>query len=231
MTSFLDQLNLRPHEKRLVVFVGIILFAVLNIWLVWPHFGDWSRIKMTQFQAERTLRQYKEQIAKTPLYEAKLRQLQQLGSKFVAEDQELDLVRKVQDMAFLHQVHIEREGSVATVGNTKTNQFFEEQSRTIQVTTGNDELINFLVALAGTNSLIRVKDLNLYPGPTGTNLVGHINLVASYQKKTSSRATPPPRSTVAQASARTGANPTRPPATNLVSTNASTTGRTRPLRN
>ena len=40
MTSYLDRLNLRPFEKRLVVGVGAVLFLVLNAWFVVPHFSD-----------------------------------------------------------------------------------------------------------------------------------------------------------------------------------------------
>ena len=48
-------MNLRPQERRLVVFVGIVFFVVLNIWLVWPHFGDWTKVSMDRERALRTL--------------------------------------------------------------------------------------------------------------------------------------------------------------------------------
>ena len=40
MNSFLDRLNLRPQERRLVVGVLVIVFVVVNLWFVWPHAGD-----------------------------------------------------------------------------------------------------------------------------------------------------------------------------------------------
>ena len=45
MTSYLDRLNLRPFEKRLVVGVGAVLFVVLNAWFVVPHFSDLSQAR------------------------------------------------------------------------------------------------------------------------------------------------------------------------------------------
>jgi len=40
MNTFLDKLNLRPQERRLVVMGSAALFIVLQFWLVWPHFND-----------------------------------------------------------------------------------------------------------------------------------------------------------------------------------------------
>ena len=45
MTQFLDQLNLRPNERRVVVVVGLVLFIMLNLWLVRPRFHDWGMYK------------------------------------------------------------------------------------------------------------------------------------------------------------------------------------------
>src|SRR4051812_22830112 len=41
--NFFEQLNLRPHERRVVIVVGVIVFVVLNAWFVWPHFSDATR--------------------------------------------------------------------------------------------------------------------------------------------------------------------------------------------
>jgi len=61
-----SKLNLRPQERRLIAFVAIVLFVVLNIWLVWPHFGDWGKLKMRQFRAMKTFETYRAEIAKVP---------------------------------------------------------------------------------------------------------------------------------------------------------------------
>jgi len=51
-------------------------------------------------------------------------------------------------------------------------------------------LVNFLVSLTSTNSMIRVKDLSVKPDPASTRLDGHMTLVASYQRSPAVR-TPP----------------------------------------
>ena len=43
MNSYLDKLNLRPQERRLLVLVGLIVFVVLNFWFVRPHFRTGRR--------------------------------------------------------------------------------------------------------------------------------------------------------------------------------------------
>src|SRR5436190_2066563 len=43
MKSMFDKLNLRPQERRLVVFVGIVIFVVVNVVFVYPIFGDYGK--------------------------------------------------------------------------------------------------------------------------------------------------------------------------------------------
>ena len=45
MTSPLDRLNLRPFEKRLVVVVAVVVFLVINAWIVFPHFSDLGKVQ------------------------------------------------------------------------------------------------------------------------------------------------------------------------------------------
>ena len=59
MSAAASKLNLRPQERRLIVLVAIVLFVVLNVWLVWPLFGDWGRYQMNQLRARRTLDTYR----------------------------------------------------------------------------------------------------------------------------------------------------------------------------
>ena len=70
MTSFLDKLNLRPNERRMVVIVALVVFVVLNIWFVWPHFGDWKLVQARVKKAEATLAAYQTEIARQPSYKA-----------------------------------------------------------------------------------------------------------------------------------------------------------------
>jgi Tfp pilus assembly protein PilO len=203
MSSFLDKLNLRPQERRLVVFVAVVLFGILNVWLVWPHFKDWQAVQNQREKTGNTLQAYQKEIARTSHYQSKLKDLEsEGGSSVVAEGQELDLLLTVQNQARLTGLAITSTDPRAKSNSGVTNQFFEEQALNIRVNTGTEELVNFLVSLASTNSLIRVQDMNLQPAQGGTRLDGTIMLVASYQKKAP---TPPPPSVPAPVAASTKA--------------------------
>lgn len=183
MSLFLDKLNLRPQERRLVVLIAIVLFVALNIWLVWPHFNDWQAVQTQREKTNQTLKNYQKEIVRIANYDSKLRELESAGSSVVAEGQELDLLLTVQNQARLTGLRITSNDPRPKPSTAKTNQFFEEQTLHIHANTGNDELVNFLVSLASTNSLIRVQDLSLQPATGQTRLESDLTLVASYQKK------------------------------------------------
>ena len=63
MSSSLDKLNLRPQERRLVVGILVLIFVVLNVLLVWPHFGDWAMVRAGLGKAQDNLASYKKKIA------------------------------------------------------------------------------------------------------------------------------------------------------------------------
>ncbi|MBI4657487.1 MAG: hypothetical protein HY735_01350 [Verrucomicrobia bacterium] len=184
MSSFIAKLNLRPQERRLLVFVAVVVFVVLNIWLVWPHFNDWKLVKGDYEKALAELRRYEKEVAQTSRYEAKLSELEGQGPAVIPEEQELDLVRTVQTQTRLSGVFVTRQDARPKTSNTKTNQFFEEQSISMSIEARNEELVGFLVSMASTNSLIRVQDLNLWPDNAANpmKLLGSVALVASYQK-------------------------------------------------
>jgi hypothetical protein len=202
--SAVSKLNLRPQERRLVAFVAIVLFVVLNIWLVWPHFGDWGKYKMKQFRAKRDYDKFRAEITKVPGYRVRLAELESAGSSVVLEEQDLDFARHVDNQARLNRLTvIQSDPRPRVTADTQTNSFFEEQYLTLQVTSGTEELVNFLVSLTSTNSMIRVKDLTLKPDlPAVTKLNSHMTLVASYQRTPSVRKTAaaPPRTTAASRS-------------------------------
>jgi Tfp pilus assembly protein PilO len=202
VSSTFAKLNLRPQERRLVVFVGIVLFVVLNLWFVWPHFGDWATLQGKRLRAERNLATYQAEIARQSGYRVKLRELESAGSTVLPEEQALDLVRIVNEQSSRNRLMVARADPRPRISTTQTNRFFEEQYVTINVNTGNEELVNFLVSLTSTNSLIRVRDMTLRAEPSGFKLVGDITLVASYQ-----------RTSPAGSSASTNSRPTATAAT------------------
>ena len=207
--SFLESLNLRPQEKRLLV-VGLALaVVVLSALFVWPRLGEWRKAREALEKSRKTLQSYEAEIARIPTYEARLAELEGQGSAVLQEEQALQLLRTVQLQAQQHNVAITSTRAGLQGQTTSTNAFFDEQTVQIGVNTGEKELVQFLHALGSGGSLIRVRDMDLRPDPPRYRLNGTITLVASYQKKpktTRPAATTPP----AVASARAPTNSTLP---------------------
>lgn len=203
MSTAAGKFNLRPQERRLVAVVALVLFVVLNIVFIWPHFDDWGAFELKQERAKKSLASYQAEIVKVPSFRVKLRELEQAGSSVVPEEQELDLVRTVNVQAQMNRLTVISSDPRPRVNTSgQTNRFFEEQYEMLHVTADNEELINFLMSLTSTNSLIRVKDLTVRPDAGGTRLDANMQLVASYQRTAPSRAqansaAPAPTSTVA----------------------------------
>lgn len=179
MTGLFDKLNLRHFERRLVVVVGIILFVVAQVWFVWPHFGDYGKLRARQRAAEKTLQEFRAELAQKDKFAAEVKRLEDEGGLAVpAEDQATDLLRAVDAQARQSQVSVQSSARPLTI----TNQFFLERSQQITTVSTEDGLINFLFNLGAGNSLIRVRDLSLRPDQARMRLNANIQLVASYQK-------------------------------------------------
>lgn len=180
MSSTLDKLNLKPGEKRLLIGIGLVLFVVLNIWFVWPHFGDWARIRNEMDTARQEISKFEAEIAKKDAYERRLEELQAQGSNVMAEEQALQLQRQVQSQAIQSKVAVTRYDPRNS--SRSDNPFFEERSILVTFTAKDPELIHFLYNLAAGDSQIRVRDMVLKTDQPQYKLQGTITLVASYQK-------------------------------------------------
>ncbi len=185
--SFLDKLNLRPQERRLIVGVAMIIFVVLNLLFVRPHFGEWAATENKIAQTKKALANFQKEAARIPEYQKRLAQLQTSGSDVLSE--ELELQRAVQTQVVSHGLMVNRYDPRARASESHTNQFFGEQALAINFTSGGKELVDFLVDIAAGNSIIRVRDMSVRPDPSQTKLVGDITVVASYQKKTATNKT------------------------------------------
>jgi hypothetical protein len=184
----MEKLNLTPQERRLVAGVGFIVFVFLNIWLVWPHFRDWRKISDERDKAERTLRRYQAEVAKVGQYRSRLHELEQMGERVISDDQDLNLIATVQNQAQMHKLEVYDTREVRT-SSTQTNQFFDEKAIDIKFRADTGELVNFLESLTGTDSLIRVRDMNLRPEPPNApnRLNATLVLIASYQRPTAGK--------------------------------------------
>ncbi len=191
-----SQLNLRPSERRLLVVVALVVFVVVNIWFVWPHFGDLANVRIRQANAQTKLDVYQKEIARKPVNEAMIKKLEEGGSNVPREDQAIELLRAIQQKAALHKVGITGQSRQ----NTRTNQFFLEQSVNVSTLSGESELVNFLHDLGSGGSTIRVRDLNVSPEPQRHKLTAKIKFVSSYQAKSPAASKPAPPQT-AQTSA------------------------------
>jgi len=191
MTSFFDQLNLCPQERRLVVVVMAILFVVLNMWFVWPHRHDYKRTVEALSKAKATLKDYRAEIARIPDYQQRLQKLEGLGSGILPSEQALHFQKTVLDQAQRNNLAITRFDPGTRAQEANTNAFFEEQTLTIQIQqTGESELVDFLYNLGTGSSTVRVRDLEVKPDQSGTHLYCRAVLVASYQKSKKVEAKP-----------------------------------------
>jgi len=186
MTSYLDRLNLRPFEKRLVVGVGAVLFLVLNAWFVVPHFSDLSEAQDRRLKALKKLDEWQVEMDQKVKYEAGINKFRQEGLEVPPEDQQNQFARAIQDQQVRSGVGIQQFGRVTT----QSNQFFLELNQPISVQSGEAALVDFLYSLGSGNSLIRVRDLTLRPDAPRQQLSGTVKLVASYQKNPPKKATP-----------------------------------------
>jgi Tfp pilus assembly protein PilO len=190
--SYLDRLNLRPFEKRLVVGVAVVLFVVLNAWFVVPHFSDLSEAQKRRADALDKLKRWQSEIDQVQKYQAGINKFIKEGQEVPVEDQQNTFARAIQDQQARSGVGIQSFGRTTTT----TNQFFLELTQLIRVQSGEAQLVDFLYNLGSGNSLIRVRDLQLSPdAPARQQLGGTVKLVASYQKNLPKRAAPATPST------------------------------------
>jgi hypothetical protein len=180
MMRFLDKLNLRPGERRLVVLVAFTVFIVLNLIFVWPHFGDLALASVKLDKARLDLVKYERKVQQTDLYKTRLQEYEKDNPEVPTEDQGAQFQRAIQQQAAASGVNV----TTFSRATTKTNSiFFLEQLQTISVQTTETNLVDFLYNLGAGQSLIRVRELALRPDQPRFNLGGNITLVASYQKK------------------------------------------------
>jgi type II secretory pathway component PulM len=175
--------NLRPMEKRLVAGVGTLFFIVLNVWLVFPHFGDMAKIQARVKKANSTLALFEGELRQKRFYEQQVRLMESEGQAVPAEEQITAFARAIQDQQMQSGVAIVGTGKI----NTRTNQFFLEQAQTLSVQGKEHQLVDFLYQLGAGNSLMRVRTLTLHADPSHQQLAASVTVVASYQKNPRAR--------------------------------------------
>ena len=172
-----DKLNMRPGERRLLVAVALVLFVVVNVWFVWPHFGDLQKARNKRATALDMLYRYNEEIGKKAERETEVKRLESAGSNVARQNQAIELLRAIQKKASANHVSITGNSRQST----RTNEFFLENSQNITTLSEESELIDFLYDLGSGNSTIRVRDLTVRPDPQRYKLSSNIKLVSSYR--------------------------------------------------
>ena len=209
MNNLFDKLNLRPQERRLVVVVAIVVFVLLNFLLVFPMFGDYGKYQQRITDAEKNLQKFESEIKNTRAYSNELDHLQGQGVFIPSEDAALRLYQEVNSQANLTGLGYTLITPASRGGSgTKSNAFFEETSVTVNIRTGEKELIDFLNRLTATELMIRAKSMDISPDQPGRMLLqGSITLVKSFQRK------PPAKAAAAAApKTNTAAKPVAKPA-------------------
>ena len=186
MMQWLDRLNLQPHEKRGLLVGLLIVAAVLNYWLVWPYFGEWTQLGTDRKKLEDSRTRYLSEIGKKAAYEKKLKDLQKAGAEVVQEDQANRLQSTLITQANANGVQAGNFRPINTSSRAagQTNAFFDEQQMNFDVTASEPELVGFLYSLGAGDSMIRVRDISrLRLDPSQTRLTAQVTVVASFQKK------------------------------------------------
>ena len=205
MTNLFDKLNLNAQERRLVVITGIVVFALLNWFFVFPEFGEYGKYDQRISDAAAKLKSYQDEIGRRSGYDKELKELKSQGGVVGTEEAGLRISQEVHSQAALSAVTYTSITPLSRQGaGGKTNAFFEEAAVTVNINTGEKELIDFLYRLADKDLLIRAKSMTISPDPSRQRLQGQITLVKSYQRR------PPPKVTAAAAAAKPAATPAKP---------------------
>jgi hypothetical protein len=217
MMGLLDKMNLRPGERRLVVVSVLVLFLVINWMFVWPKFNDYAAETARLAKNNEKLQVFRKEIAQGQIYRDKLAKFAKDNPDIPMDEQSLQFLRTIQNKASESGVNL----TTVNRANTKTNDFFVEQSQTIGVSATEAQLVNFLNLLGVGESLVRVRALTLRPDQPHYRLAGSITLVASFQRK--KMASTPAARPVASAAATTAAPSARTNAPAATTASAATT--------
>jgi len=198
--------RLSSLERRFIILVAVILFVVINLLFVLPHFHDLGKIESRFAGANNKLEQYEKEIAQVPLYEKNVKELEGEGASVPQEDQSVNFLTAINNQA--------AQSTVGIIANNRqperTNQFFIERAQALTTQSGEPQLVDFLYSLGSGTSLIRVRSLSIRPDAARQGLSATITLIASYQKKAPAKSTPATKPATTTAPTTT---PTAKPAT------------------
>jgi hypothetical protein len=212
MSSVAQTLNLRPQEKRILAVIAFIVFVVLNLVLVFPHFKDYQTCNS---QWQRTCADIAREQAAIKLdtkpggLKDQLNALQN-GKGGAVSSTEIVLQQTISDQARASGVLIQSISAptkIAIGPGSLADKFFESQSVRIVLQSGEDALVKFLFNVGNDPAMIRVRELEMHPLDNNRyRLNASITLTADYQKTNAAKRAAPIL-TGNEAAAKTNAKP------------------------
>ncbi len=201
MKKFWDQL--KPQERRWLMVIGCIVFVTMNYFFVWPHFKEWSANAARMSAARENMAKYSAEIAHQNDYVHKIHTISPEEQNIAPEDQAVHFEDGFRDKAVENGVQIQS----TSRPSTRPDDFTIEQRTTIQVLTGEKNLVDYLYSLGSSGSSVRVESMSLRPVDLNRyQLHADLTLVESYFRNPTS-----PTARTA-AGARTAPAPTSQPA-------------------
>lgn len=175
--SIFDKYNMSAGERRVVMFVAVVLIGVLA-WMAFDMIPKPEQTNVKINKINRDLKSWKIERFKVDSYNEQINELEGMSSAVVKEEQEVDMSRTINKLEASSGINVSRQGRV----NTETNNFFIEKSMRIDFSGKENQIVDFLWKLGESDSLVRVSEMRVRPDKNRYKLEGWMELTASYQK-------------------------------------------------
>ena len=175
--SIFDKYNMSAGERRVVMFVAVVLIGVLA-WMAFDMIPKPEQTNVKINKINRDLKSWKVERFKVDSYNKQINELEGMSSAVVQEEQEVDMSRTINKLEASSGINVSRQGRV----NTETNNFFIEKSMRIDFSGKENQIVDFLWKLGESDSLVRVSEMRVRPDKNRYKLEGWMELTASYQK-------------------------------------------------
>ena len=175
--SIFDKYNMSAGERRVVMFVLVVLIGVLA-WMAFDMIPKPEQTNVKISKIKRNLQSWQKELNSVSSYKNRIKELEGMSSAVVKEEQEVDMSRAINKLEALSGINVSRQGRV----NSETNTFFIEKSMRIDFSGKENQIVDFLWKLSEGDSLVRVSEMRLRPDKNRYKLEGWMELTASYQK-------------------------------------------------
>lgn len=203
MKKFWEQL--KPQERRWLIIIGCVVFATMNYFFVWPQFNEWSKNTSRMNADKDNMAKYTAELTHKAEYERKMRDIDPEDQNIAQEDQAVHFEQVFRDKAVENGVQIQSTSRPLT----RTDDFTMEQRTTIQVLTGERNLVDYLYSLGSSGSAVRVESMSLRPLDLNRyQLHADLTIVESYFRNPTSAT--PARTVAAATPAKPAANSAAP---------------------